>query len=289
MRFVNSLDEFEAVLGETADLTEWERVNVLANCFLRPEKVRSVPQDPFSLEYLEAVGDIHRQISNRSNYDPQEHEKTPFDMESYLKRPPLYQGDSLTLSRFFITFGHMLSLLDIKPGMSVVEYGPGDGQFCLHLARLGCEVTVVDIEPAYLELIRRQAERLGVHVNTVQGTFETNPGKFDRVIYFEAFHHCLNHGAVLEMLRDVVTEGGLIVFGQEPIIEIGNYWINAVPYPWGPRLDGVSLRAMMVHGWMELGFQEPYLSEVLSRTGWQMERHSMPVGGHNDTYVARKL
>lgn len=288
-RILRSLAEFRDVLVETADMEEWARVDLLCNCFLLSDEIRGVPADPFSPDYLEAVHDIHRKISERETYDPAQHEKTPFHVEEYVARPPIYRGDSVTLSRFMITFGHMMAMLNIRPGMSVVEYGPGDGQFCLHLARMGCEVTVVDIEPGYLEVIRRQADNLGVHINTVEGTFNTNPGKFDRVVYFEAFHHCLDHASVLAMLRDVVNEDGLIVFGQEPIIEPGSYWINAVPYPWGPRLDGLSLRAMMVHGWMELGFQEPYLDEVLTRTGWKMERHTMPVGGMSDTYIARRV
>lgn len=288
MRIMKSIDEFKDILGETENMPEWDRVPLLCNCFLLSDEIRGVPSDPFSQDYLAAVNDIHRTISKRENYNPAEHEKTPFHIAEYVVQPPIYQGDSVTLSRYLITFGHMMALMEARPGMRVVEYGPGDGQFCLHLARMGCEVTVVDIEPAYLEVIQRQAANLGVHVNTVEGTFNTNPGKFDRVIYFEAFHHCLDHASVLAMLHDVVTDDGLIVFGAEPIIEPGTYWTNAVPYPWGPRLDGLSLRAMMVHGWMELGFQLPYFSDVLERNGWRMERHTVPVGGISDTFIAKK-
>ncbi len=288
-RIIRSLAEFRDVLVETADMEEWARIDVLCNCFLLSDEIRGVPADPFSPYYLEAVHDIHRKISERETYDPALHEKVPFHVEEYVAQPPIYRGDSLNLSRFMITFGHMLAMLNVRSGMSVIEYGPGDGQFCLHLARMGCDVTVVDIEPGYLEVIRRQAANLGVRVNTIEGTFHTNPGKFDRAFYFEAFHHCLDHASVLTMLRDVVKEDGLIVFAGEPIIEPGSYWLNAVPYPWGPRLDGLSLRAMMVHGWMELGFQEAYFDELLTRTGWKMERHTMPVGGMNDTYIARRV
>ena len=288
MRVVASIDEFKDVLFSWAELPESERIPLLSNCFLLSPEIRGVPDDPFSPDYAGAVMDIYRTISKRDEYKPTEHEKCPFDMDEYERRPPIYQGDGQSLSRYLITFGQMMALMNARPGMRVIEYGPGDGQFSLMLARLGCDVTVVDIEPSYLELIRRQAERLRVNINTVEGTFMTKPGEFDCVVYFEAFHHCPEHQELLESLRSVCVDGGLIVFGGEPIIDPNHYWKNAVPYPWGPRLDGLSLRAMIVHGWMELGFQEPYFAEALARTGWSLEKHPAPAGGFTDTFIARK-
>lgn len=286
---LNSMWEVRELMHEVFPMPEAQKIPLLSNCFLLSDEIRGVPTDPFSKDYFEAVNDIHRVISARDKYDPAQHEKTPFVIEEYVKRPPIYQGDGASLARYLITFGQMMALMEARPGMRILEYGPGDGQLALHLARLGCDVTVVDIEPDYLEVIRRQAEALGVHINTVEGTFHTNPGKFDRVIYFEAFHHCIDHAAILAMLRDVVVDGGAIIFGGEPVIDPNSYWGKAVPYAWGPRLDGLSLRAMMAHGWMELGFQQPYFEEVLRRNGWSMETHAAPEGGLIATIIARKV
>lgn len=289
MKIVNSIAEFKDFLFQLSDIPEHERIPILSNCFLLSTEIRDVPADPFLPEYADAVMDIYHTIAGRGAYDPAQHEKCPFDIDEYQRRPPIFRGGGQALSRYLITFGQMMALMDAKEGMRVVEYGPGDGQFSLMLARLGCEVTVVDIEPEYLELIRRQAERLGVHINTVEGTFSTIPGEYDCAVYFEAFHHCPDHLEVLKTLREVVADDGMLVFGGEPIIDPNHYWKNAVPYPWGPRLDGLSLRAMIVHGWMELGFQEPYFEQALASRGWRLEKHQAPSGGFTDTFIAKKV
>ena len=60
-----------------------------------------------------------------------------------------------------------------------------------------------------------------------------------------------------------------------------------MPYPWGPRLDGESLRAIRRFGWMEVGFDEAYLFELLERVGFAWERRRSAESHWADVIVAR--
>jgi hypothetical protein len=87
---------------------------------------------------------------------------------------------------------------------------------------------------------------------------------YDAAIFYESFHHCADHRAMLGRLHDLVRPDGLVVFAAEPVAPMA--------YPWGPRLDGYSLWSTRVHGWLELGFDPAYFHQALTHTGWQARR-----------------
>ncbi len=60
----------------------------------------------------------------------------------------------------------------------------------------------------------------------------------------------------------IVAPGGAIFFGSEPI--------GPLAYPWGPRLDGMSVWSTRTYGWLELGFDETYFRAALAHTGWKV-------------------
>ncbi|BCG79533.1 class I SAM-dependent methyltransferase [Mesorhizobium sp. 113-3-3] len=289
-RPIFSLQEFDSVLAEVKALpTEQERVKVLANCHLADPTIITMPDDPFSAEYRQRVLDIYYKLSNRQEYSAAECERSPININKTILKPSVYTNDGAFLGNYLEAYGQIIKQMNVTPGIRVLEYGPGDGQISLHLARLGCDVTVVDVDPSYLSVIQGQAERLGVAINTVHGDFLTGAEfePFDRIFFFQAFHHSLVHQEALHQMRGMLKPGGFLVFAAEPIIDPSGYWAPAVPYPWGPRLDGLSLRAIMVHGWMELGFQEPYFREALTRAGWAPDKYNSPTNGLAYCYFAR--
>ena len=81
---------------------------------------------------------------------------------------------------------------------------------------------------------------------------------------------------------------GFLVFGAEPVVDPDGLWGRAVPYPWGPRLDGLSLRAMQTHGWMELGFQKSYFEKLLARHGLVCDYASSSTNSLASSIVARR-
>ena len=83
----------------------------------------------------------------------------------------------------------------------------------------------------------------------------------------------LDHATLLQRCRDWLKPGGVVALAAEPIVPDRS---PIVPYPWGPRMDGESLRAMAKFGWMELGFRQSYVDELARRGGWRQERHGLP-------------
>lgn len=153
---------------------------------------------------------------------------------------------------------------------------------------MGCQVSVVDLEERYLSLIRQQASELGLSIDTFRGLFGDPVGskRFDRVLFYEAFHHSLDHSEVLEKLKHVIAPDGKLLIAGEPILSKESHWLPTLPFPWGPRLDGLSLRSMRTYGWCELGFRREYFIERLMRSGWLVSYIQCPMTDRGNVFVA---
>src|SRR5262249_8440418 len=188
-------------------------------------------------------------------------------------------------------WGFIMRTLDLKPGMSLLEYGPGTGQILLHFARMGVPASGIDIDPVQVRFILEQSRRLNLDIRAKVGQFgdtiEPNE-KYDAVLFFEAFHHSLNHIALVDRLHEIVNDDGVFAVAGEPILAHNNHFRPVVPFPWGPRLDLLSQRAARVHGWMELGFQEEYFVKLMHRAGWIVTKHHCPATDLATMYVSRK-
>jgi protein-L-isoaspartate(D-aspartate) O-methyltransferase len=57
----------------------------------------------------------------------------------------------------------MLQLLELEPGMRVLEVGAGSGYNAALLAELGCDVTTVEIDPTLIQPARDRLSSLGYH------------------------------------------------------------------------------------------------------------------------------
>lgn len=231
----------------------------------------NLPADPFSPDYVQAQWALYKHISGRSEYDAASSERTPFDLETFVHRPFPYSTLSCqTVGEQLVRQGLVLNCLDLPPHSSILEFGPGWGNLTLELARMGHQVTAVDIEPNFIELIQRRAQQSGLEVNLACDTmlsFESHQ-TYDAVIFFECFHHCADHLKLLERLHTLVKDDGVVVFGFEPITPTPHAWGD---YPWGVRLDGMSVWSIRKFGWLELGFTDDYFREALRRTGWRGE------------------
>lgn len=247
--------------------------------------------DPSSDEYRLQVLALHAAITNRG-YAADKNELCPYlDPIASATNPDLFKhGDGEYLADFLASFAAIIRAMEARAGQTVIEYGSGEGQLAIMLARLGCRVAAVDIEPKYLDAIRRQCATLNLSITTHCGLFGSAPEGFehvDRILFFESFHHALDHATLLPMLRGRLTENGALVMAGEPILEPGNYWLPVIPYPWGPRLDGLSVFAMKNYGWCELGFREDYLFEVFRRSGFTIRKIACPMTARGNCYVAR--
>ncbi len=242
--------------------------------------------DPFSDDYKKICLSIYEKISNRS-YQPFVGELMPehSHIESNYPSPPFSSGSSINVGDYFMAWGGIIKLLNINSGMSVLELGAGDGHISLALARMQCDVHVLDAEPRYLNSIQENAAKFGVSVAVKHALFTDgfDGKKFDRILFFQSFHHELHHGDLLDTLRGMLNPGGFIVFSGEPIVERGNPF---VPYCWGPRLDGLSVWCMRKWGWLELGFETGFFVELLMRHGFVVRRWMNPATGIGNCFIA---
>jgi len=154
----------------------------------------------------------------------------------------------------------------------VLELGVGWGNTAITMAQMGYDVTAIDIEPNFVKLVNDRADLFGLPAIARLGSFleiGSLDEKFDAVLFYECFHHCSDHMALLKMLHSVLAPGGKVFFAAEPILD-------AFPIPWGIRLDGESLWAIRRNGWLELGFQESYFRAALERSGFAVVKHVTP-------------
>jgi 2-polyprenyl-3-methyl-5-hydroxy-6-metoxy-1,4-benzoquinol methylase len=294
LRPLNDLAELDCINAQFA--TEPERMRALCDVYLaRPTHLNALTAvDPFDPAYLVAVRGWLAEITGRRDYAPTRDELAPY-LEDPAKDatvvPSIYSfGDATFVGDMLQSYGAVLKALDVRPGQSVLEYGPGDGQICLNLARMGCRVTAVDIEARYLGMIRSQARALGVTVQTIQAEFGTaEPGLlYDRILFFESFHHALGHQDLMGRLCSQLAADGAIVFAGEPILEATNYYRKTLPYAWGPRLDGFSLRAMRRYGWCELGYTREYFVDLMMRSGLLVTFRREPATDRGSAYIATR-
>jgi SAM-dependent methyltransferase len=242
------------------------------------------PHDPFSASYRDWTWDLYHQISGRAAYDTT-HETSPFDLPTALVRPFPYQtGELKMVGRDLVARGHLLdSLAEVVPsgtGGRIVEFGPGWGNLTRDMVATGLDVTAVELDEKFCTLVGRRCEGPG-RLAVVQGDMLgfTTEEPFDAAVFFESFHHCADHLAMLRRLHRIVRPGGAVLFAAEPV--------QRLDYPWGPRLDGLSVWSSRTYGWLELGFDTRYFDRALDHTGWVGRRVRLGPGlGEADVIVA---
>jgi SAM-dependent methyltransferase len=104
-------------------------------------------------------------------------------------------------------------LLELQPGMSVLDLACGHGEMAGRLAARGCEITGLDSSAVFLDRARADAAAAGVSVEYVAGDMRQIPwtGRFDRVLNwstaFGYFDDATNR-AVLDSIARALKPGG---------------------------------------------------------------------------------
>jgi 2-polyprenyl-3-methyl-5-hydroxy-6-metoxy-1,4-benzoquinol methylase len=228
------------------------------------------PSDPYSEAYWRHQMDLYSRIAAIDAYSLSNERTHVSNLEDAVRTPfPFYTRSAKTVGDQLMAIGFIIKTMDLPPESNILEFGPGWGNTTINLARMGYSVTAVDIEPNFIEIVRRRAELIGCPVRTLVGNFGTVPEdgeRFDAVLFFECFHHCSDHVALIGQLREMVHCDGVIVFAAEPILEDFHA-------PWGVRLDGMALWGIRKFKWMELGFKESYFVRTMMKAGWIVSKH----------------
>jgi SAM-dependent methyltransferase len=292
---VCSLEEFNARIDAIGpgvpDAAGHQSLSVLTIHHPAADRMRRM--DPFSPAYRKAALDLYFDLRGRAGDGYQAardemSEGTP-PSNAFTDVTPWCFQDTAMVAEFLDCWAQILRAMALpaNSGASVLEYGPGSGQMLLMMARMGIHAHGVDIDQASLDSLRRQADAMGVPLETERAEFgEGFAGKqFDRIFFFEAFHHAFEFEALLLRLHERLKPGGRLILCGEPVLHSDS---PGVPYPWGPRLDALSVFCMRRYGWMELGFSHEFLMELLGRTGWYVEFNRPTNSARALIYIAQR-
>lgn len=289
-RFVETLTALDEALDQAAKVrpqSDDAYREVLAGILFRPrEMLGKIPKDPSSDEYRALQLRLYERLTQRA-YDVAQ-EETEFDRAHMLRWPfPYATRSPTTVGNYLMTYGQIIKEMNLPSGAHILEMGSGYGPLTYQLASMGYRVTCTDISENLLEYVRARCVGLPGSVDTIRCDMNdfSIAGVYDAVIFFESFHHVLNHADLVQRIGGCLEENGILVFAGEPIVAADS---QIVPYPWGLRMDGMSLWAIRRQGWLELGFRLDYFSDLLRRSGWSYKRvTSLSIPG-SDIWICRR-
>lgn len=112
--------------------------------------------------------------------------------------------------------------LGVEASWKVLDVGTGRGRFGIHMAKQGCEVAAVDINPDMIEVAEAAAlregveDRFSVRKGDAEQLGDVTDGNFDLVMCMELFDHLPNLDRALASMRSVVKPGGRFAFTYVP-------------------------------------------------------------------------
>lgn len=251
---------------------------------------KNIPTDPYSSEYHQYQMQLYSSISGRDIYSIK-NEESVFDYESIKDSPfPYYTKSASTVGDQLLAIGYIIKKTNIPANSNIIEFGPGWGNLTITLAQMGHNVTCVEVEKRFTELIAYRARSIGKDVTIINQDMleflKNTDKKFDAVIFYESFHHCHNPIELVKNLSNILSKEGIICFASEPIV---NSSIIDIPYPsWGIRLDGMSIWSIRKFGWMELGFITGFFQELLLNNGFVSSDYISDVSPLTHLIIAKK-
>ena len=124
-------------------------------------------------------------------------------------------------------------LLELEPGMDVLDLACGHGRIANRLAARGARVTGLDATALFLELARRDAAERGVDVEYVEGDMRALAWehRFDRVIsWFTSYGYFDDddNRSVLRRAQRALKPGGRLLIENNNVAELLTRWQAAV-------------------------------------------------------------
>lgn len=245
--------------------------------------------DPFSAAYENKIKTIHAEILGKE-YCKGDEGLTSLDINTEAVFGFPYQQGSEVIGEFLETYGFIISAAQLPKGAAILEPGCGIGSLTEHLARSGYSVDALDINHEQCEIAEKKIKKYGASSRVICSDFsvflQECEKKYDAVIFFESFHHFMNHKSIVEELAaNHLAPDGKIILAGEPILEDTWDFSAILPYAWGPRFDGESLYQMRKRGWLELGFKESYIRELCEGLSLSVRKRELMGVPHSKLFV----
>lgn len=117
-------------------------------------------------------------------------------VQSYYDENVSHEWERLQKHPFEFRITTAMLAKHIHPGDRVLDVGGGPGRYALHLAKLGCDVTLVDLSSENAAFAAEKAHELGVSLNAYSGDARTvdrmGLGTFDHVLLMGPLYHLLD-------------------------------------------------------------------------------------------------
>ncbi|MGH9929685.1 MAG: methyltransferase domain-containing protein [Pyrinomonadaceae bacterium] len=226
------------------------------------------------IDYKRAALDYPRMLdAERSHYL----RTKPF--YNLANKPDKHLGDGMDAEthRHFIDFANMASVLALPAGARILDVGCGSGWLSEYFARLGYEVTGIDISDELIAMSRERVERVPYdvdHETPLRCRFliqdiETAPlaETFDAVICYDSLHHFEDERTVFRHLAAMLDVGGLlfILEGHKPSA--------------GSATEDELQQVMRQYGTLESPFSGEYLRLLLDEHGLAVVGDYVSVNG----------
>src|SRR5215475_2159297 len=120
-------------------------------------------------------------------------------------------------------------LLELEPGLELLDLACGHGRIANPLAERGLRVTGLDATPLFLDLAREDAAQRGVEVEYVEGDMRSIPwvDRFDRVLcWFTSFGYFPDeeNRQVLAGVRGALRAGGVFAVEVIHFLSLSGRW-----------------------------------------------------------------
>jgi 2-polyprenyl-3-methyl-5-hydroxy-6-metoxy-1,4-benzoquinol methylase len=173
--------------------------------------------------------------------------------QRWLQTKP-FANEPRETARLLIDFGYVVQLLDLRPGMSIVELGCGPGWMTRFAARHGLEAAGYDIAPKMIEIAREAAAAEGVAATFEVGDMETLDlgHQYDAALVYDAVHHTPRADLVFAAAHRALQPGGRLLLAEPN---------------WKHRYQGRS--ASEQFGATELGYTPRRFKKLLREAGFQ--------------------
>jgi SAM-dependent methyltransferase len=164
-----------------------------------------------------------------------------------------FGNDPRETARLLIDFGYAVQLLDLRPGMSLVELGCGPGWMTIFAARHGLDATGYDISPEMIDIARRRAQAEQVDARFEVGDMERLDlaKRFDACLVYDALHHSPRADLVFGAAHRALKPGGRLLLAEPN---------------WKQRYQGRG--ATDEYGTTELGYTPRRLKRLLRDNGF---------------------
>src|SRR5262245_24667062 len=196
-----------------------------------------------------------------------------------LHKPIKFSGDGMDpeTARHFYDFANMAVALALRADAKILDVGCGPGWVTEYFARLGYDMTGLDISDGLIRVARERLERLPYQVDQetplscrfLTHDIEVTPlaEKFDAIICYDALHHFDDEKSVFRNLAAMLEIGGVlfILEGHQP--------------PAGSATE-IELRGFMEkYQTLESPFSEDYLRALIDANGFAIVSDYVSVNG----------